>query len=748
MVEKKEVKVKLLAIIIFVLIAIFIAGGAIYIIFMNNRTDTDVPSIVTNQTQANNVNTEKTTSQYYEPTEKEKVRTAELESILKNNLPVMDGSTSTIPLEGGIKAALYGITQEQAEASVVHATTYGSYDNLLEGKCDIIFSTPLSENQYESAKKANIELVEVPVVLEGFVFVVNAKNPINSLTQQQLKDIYSGKITNWKELGGNDAKIIAYQRNETSGSQNYMKAFMKDSNLMNPKTSFTPASMVGLMDAIATYDNAENSIGYSVYAYAANMYGNGNEIKFIKVDGVEPTKETMASREYPLLNYNYAIYNKQREDATKVKELTEWILTYNGQVAMVNAGYVPVKNVQVKELEIKPYTLKGTCAEIKNSKPDDYYYTVHPDEMAGIESSLNMDKSDYRIEKLKDKELQNKINTFINESINKLQTRTAELETYIKLLNDYYNKSAAIQSDIYINNGIVTNIYCINGYLSVGCYLQYCEGFQSGNYFAYDGYSKIYDLYTGKELSLSDLFYKDANFVDEINKQIEKRIPYEVELSIRKYETKRNFSSLPKDGFTIGFDFGHNNGNLVIVFPKDNPYFVDGASFEIDTYLDNMSCIYKARDMSGIWEDDVNVDTRMWYPSCTTPAQKETEKYEYNIFYLNSHNSNLDKVINNYIDTNLINDIYISDLEKKIEEKMREENPNYDFSDDWRNENGKRMISIYTTMCGYKYIRVNVEVGMEFLEESYFYFDIDTREKISKDVVTKWGRETIKDFYF
>ena len=63
----------------------------------------------------------------------------------------------------------------------MHATTYGSYDNLLSEKCDIIFSTPLSEEQYESAKSANVELVEAPVVLEGFVFVVNAQNPVNSI---------------------------------------------------------------------------------------------------------------------------------------------------------------------------------------------------------------------------------------------------------------------------------------------------------------------------------------------------------------------------------------------------------------------------------------------------------------------------------------------------------------------------------------------------------------------------------------
>ena len=74
--------------------------------------------------------------EYYTPTEAEIKRTNELANILKGNLPKMDGSTSTIPLEAGIIAKLFDISQENAEAGVVHSTTYGSFDNLLQGKCD------------------------------------------------------------------------------------------------------------------------------------------------------------------------------------------------------------------------------------------------------------------------------------------------------------------------------------------------------------------------------------------------------------------------------------------------------------------------------------------------------------------------------------------------------------------------------------------------------------------------------------
>lgn len=366
---------------------------------------------------------------YYEPTEEELARAKELEEILRKKLPTIDGSTSTIPLEAGIKAALFDISQEKAETSVVHSTTYGSFDNLIDGKCDVIFSTPLSEEQYKKAKEKNVELELTPVVYEGFVFVVNASNPVDTLTQKQIKDIYSGKITNWKEVGGNDAPIVAYQRNATSGSQNYMIDFMKDSELMEPVTEFIPASMVGLMDAVAHYDNAENAIGYSVYAYAADMYGNGNEIKFIKVDGVEPTKETMAAGKYPLLNYNYAIYNKDQNADSNVKELVEWILTYNGQLAMINAGYVPIKNIKTEEKVIETYTQKGTGKEKpSNNELALCYYTAE-------NYITEEDNKATGVQGLKDKELEKKINNFIKDSKEKLKEKMPEYEKYVEMLN-------------------------------------------------------------------------------------------------------------------------------------------------------------------------------------------------------------------------------------------------------------------------------------------------------------------------
>ena len=200
----------------------------------------------------------------------------------------------------------------------------------------------LSDEQKKAAEDKGIELEIVPITKEAFVFVINPDNTVDTLTQEQIRKIYTGEIKNWKELGGDDAEIVAYQRDETSGSQNNMKVFMKGYNLIKAKQEFILESMNSILDVIAGYDNGKYSIGYSVHAYARNMY-NLAGIKFVKVDGVEPSNKTIEDVTYPLIDYKYAIFNKKEAEGSNVRNMVEWLLTSEGQKAMSNAGYVPVK---------------------------------------------------------------------------------------------------------------------------------------------------------------------------------------------------------------------------------------------------------------------------------------------------------------------------------------------------------------------------------------------------------------------
>ena len=463
-----------------------------------------------------------------------------------HELPKMDGSTSTIPLEAGIRAALFGISLQEAETAVTHNSTYGSYNNLVNGDCDLIFTVQMSQEQISEAAAKGVELEQVPIAAEGFVFVVNAKNPVDTLTQEQLRGIYSGEITNWKEVGGNDAPIEAYQRNETSGSQNYIKIFMGDTPLMEPITEFIPASMGSLMDAVAYYDNAENAIGYSVYAYAADMYGNGNEIKFIHVDGVEPTKETMADGTYPLLSYNYIVFNKAQPADSVVRKLAEWVLTDDGQRAVKAAGYVPLRPVgEVEEHTVALYNAVGTGPE----KPTDFV----PDTVSySVDYSVYSHFYNYgEINVLKNTQLQDEINAFIAE-----------------------HRVENVQSEISIRNG----------FLSI----------REGNETAF------YDLYAAKEISFTDLYFKGTELASALRYSVQKAIQEAMVLEEEAYGT----SELDPQAF-MGLKKDHTLFSLGQIYLLDETYHI-GRNIQAEiSGLSGESVLSIARDMQDLFTEDV-----------------------------------------------------------------------------------------------------------------------------------------------
>ena len=261
----------------------------------------------------------------------------------KDNYPKVDGSTATIPLSENIAAKLLTLTPEEGKAFIKHNTTHNAYVNLLAGKADIIFVTEPSIGELDLAKKAGIELEVVPVVKEAFVFLLNKKNPVDSISVKQIQEIYQGKIKNWKDLGGPDKEILPYQRPENSGSQTIMlNMVMKGINIMDAPKELKPAEMEGLIEVIASYDNSDRAIGYSVYYFANSMY-NKETIKFVKVDGIEPNNETIKSEKYPYTSAYYAVMKKTEAKDSNARKLLAWILSVEGQKLAEQSGYVPVR---------------------------------------------------------------------------------------------------------------------------------------------------------------------------------------------------------------------------------------------------------------------------------------------------------------------------------------------------------------------------------------------------------------------
>lgn len=257
--------------------------------------------------------------------------------------PKVDGSTVTIPLSEALAAQLTGLTLEEVRPIIHHSKTHEAYLNLIDRKVDLIFVTYPSFDELKYAQDFQVELEIVPIVSEAFIFMTHKDNPINSLTLSEIQDIYQGQITNWKDVGGDDVEIIAYQRPENSGSQTgFYDLVMKGLDVMEPPIEWVQGSMGDIIDAVATYQNKPDAIGYSYYYFVSDMWKN-DQVKLLQVNGVTPNNETIASGEYPIKTYYYAVFRKDEKKNSDVRRIIDWLLSDSGQQLAENFGYVKVK---------------------------------------------------------------------------------------------------------------------------------------------------------------------------------------------------------------------------------------------------------------------------------------------------------------------------------------------------------------------------------------------------------------------
>lgn len=248
----------------------------------------------------------------------------------------IDGSTATIPLMQAVRTH-FGI-----DRNVRHSTTPDAYEALCAYEADLILVTPPCDEDRAIAREAGVELEAVPVALEALVFLNNAENPVTDLSQDALRAIYTGQITNWREVGGADQPIFPYQRPDRSGSQTlFLQCLMRGIPPMIPTKELVLDSMSRLIDQVAEYDNAPNALGYSVYYYATNMY-MGPAIRVLSVDGVAPDARSIASGEYPFTDAYYAVLRADTPADHPARQLLAWLLSEEGQQMAAGAGYVPM----------------------------------------------------------------------------------------------------------------------------------------------------------------------------------------------------------------------------------------------------------------------------------------------------------------------------------------------------------------------------------------------------------------------
>lgn len=208
---------------------------------------------------------------------------------------------------------------------------------LINGSTEIANSSrPIKPAEMEKIKaKYNKNSIEIACAKDGLSIFLNKANPVSELTIAQLGDMFSGKITNWKQVGGPDAKIQLYGRESSSGTFEFFKEHVV-------KTDFaaTCQTLPGTAAIINAVKKDKLGIGYGGAAYAEGVK-DCKVKKDAKSKGVLPTAATIKNKTYPIARYLY-MYLKAKPTG-ETKKFIDWILSAEGQKVIVEVGYYPIK---------------------------------------------------------------------------------------------------------------------------------------------------------------------------------------------------------------------------------------------------------------------------------------------------------------------------------------------------------------------------------------------------------------------
>ena len=291
---------------------------------------------------------------------------APIDGLTVENFPIIDGSDSTQPLRELLAIALTvkykclwmpwvtdgsmrltvsftDLTEEQiAIYRILYNklkinNTHPSYQNLIDGTVDLIIcARESSEDEINYANEKGVTLIEKPIALDSFAFLLNRRNSVSNLTHEQIVAIYSGQITQWSQVGGNDSTIIAYTRNRNSGSQEKMEKLVMQGVPMADNPELRGGSMMYPYQSIMAHPNG---IAYSPYYYYLNMSDSYDRVRAICVNGIPPTRKYIRSREYPFVSEVYACIRSDEPANSYARKVFDYLTSADGKKIIEASGY-------------------------------------------------------------------------------------------------------------------------------------------------------------------------------------------------------------------------------------------------------------------------------------------------------------------------------------------------------------------------------------------------------------------------
>jgi phosphate transport system substrate-binding protein len=204
---------------------------------------------------------------------------------------------------------------------------------VIDGTAQIGMSSRHAKPTEESTAKAKgVTLQPTVVAFDGIALIVNSKSPITSLTKKQVEQIFTGDVTDWSAVGGKPGKISIYTRNTSSGTYSDWK------ELAMKKRDYAGSSqkMAGNEQIASEVAKNPNGIGYVGLAYI-----KAPGLKVVKIDGVEPTEESIRSKKYAYSRETFFYTNGAPQG--EAKKFTDFALSAEGQKIVTNVGFVPAK---------------------------------------------------------------------------------------------------------------------------------------------------------------------------------------------------------------------------------------------------------------------------------------------------------------------------------------------------------------------------------------------------------------------
>jgi phosphate transport system substrate-binding protein len=250
------------------------------------------------------------------------------------NAQKIKGSDTVLPLSQK-EAEAYG--KKGGKVTVTGGGSGVGIAALIDGTTEIAqASRKMKFSERQKLQSAGKQAKEVVIAYDALAVVVNPNNKVSQLTRQQLEDIFTGKITNWKQVGGDDMKIVVYSRETSSGTYEFFKEHvLKNKNYMSSVLSMPATGAI-----IQSIKQTKGAIGYVGLAYL------NKEVKALKVsfDGkkfVEPSVATAKNKTYPVVRPLFYYY--EVKNAKKVKPYIDFVLSSEGQAIVDKVGYISVK---------------------------------------------------------------------------------------------------------------------------------------------------------------------------------------------------------------------------------------------------------------------------------------------------------------------------------------------------------------------------------------------------------------------